>query len=153
MINKPHRGSRTPRRTESSSSTKRNPARAPSPDDGVLETDSEDNEFANGFEHALEHGDNISSDEEEDARDSLREVADSGGVGSWQPDDWDEKEDESGEEGESGEEEEEEEEAEDTVRKDRSESMRLVCYLSSVGVTVLMRTTLFQRRLRDGEMT
>ena len=145
MINKPHRDGRAATHPGSTGSRPRTAARVPSPDDGVLETDSEDDEFAHGFELDMEDGDIVSSDAEEEAPDSPRELADGEGVGLWQPDDWDGEDDESGEE--------DEEDEEGAVRNDRSESMRLVCRLSPVGLTVLIWTALFQRRLQDGEMT
>ena len=62
--------------------------RLPSPDDSVLATDSEEDEFAAERNPQNESDDGAGTDFEEDDE----EEVDAGGRGLWQPDDWDEEE-------------------------------------------------------------
>jgi hypothetical protein len=75
-----------PRRSDPGPSEPSRRARAPSPDDSLLETDEEEDEFANGFTD-VEHD----SDAEDDVagRKGMGSEGDEEGVGQWAPDEWD----------------------------------------------------------------
>jgi len=90
--------------------------RSPSPDDSILATGSEEDEFASGFLDDHEDGESSGATENEDEDDDGTVENHGLGIGVWQPDEWD---------GGSGDSEEESEE-EDAVANDQQEMSRLV---------------------------
>lgn len=120
--------------------------RLPSPDDSVLDTDSEEDEFAAERNPQNESDDDVAgSDPEDDQEDEEH-----GGRGQWQPDDWD-GEGESGSEGSVSEDEASADEAQSSASEDddTGEMARLQNDLTSLPFDSVIKARRALKRVSD----